>query len=463
VYRNRISDKGKLSGRMGRKDTGLRPLKVMIAGLPKIPTLYLIPEKAGGFYFGGYAENGKEVAMKSVISILLLLIVSAAGIVISFLIGKKKGALQTEETHLLTSNNLDRNVRADKSKIENLQKEVETLNKKAEKYLYFLVRLPEAVKQINSNLSFDGLITAIIRLTKDLTGTEAIEVYIFNRQTECLKLVAAYGTDRKKSVEIMLGEGLIGKAASLKTIISRGHPGINVSENEQAGTDTVAPIVFTESLLGVIAVGEMKNVSGSEKRFLAMLADLAAIALNNIRTFEAVSEEAIKDALSGLYNKKYFIEEATERLHSSASYDFPFSIFIFDIDHFKNYNDRNGHVQGDFVLKELGRLLRENTRSTNIVARYGGEEFILFLQNTPKDAALKCADNIRRLIETHDFPHREKQPLGFISISGGVATFPFDGSTLEEIIRRADEALYAAKASERNCVMCYEPKFLSEQ
>ncbi len=406
-------------------------------------------------------KGGEETAMKSEIVFFLLLVLSAIGILLSFRIGKKKGASLTEENFILTSRDLDRKVKAAESKNENLQKDMESLNKKAEKYLYFLVRLPEAVKQINSNLSFDGLITALMRLIKDLTGTEAIEIYMFNRRSERLNLVAAHGTNRKNSVEIILGEGLIGKAASLKTIISRGHPGINAPETEQAGIDTVAPIVFAESLLGAIAVGQMKEVTGSEKRFLAMLADLVAVALNNIRNLEIASEEAIRDALTGLHNKKYFLDKAMEMLYSSSSYDFPFSIFIFDIDHFKNYNDTNGHVEGDAVLKQIGRLIRENTRSTNIAARYGGEEFVLLLQNTPTHAALKCAENIRRLIEAHDFRHREKQPLGCISISGGVATFPFDGSTVEEIIKRADQALYAAKASGRNRIMQYEPQFLS--
>ena len=153
--------------------------------------------------------------------------------------------------------------------------------------------------------------------------------------------------------------------------------------------------------------------------------------------------------------------KAWNMLHTSASYGSLFSIFIFDIDHFKNYNDTNGHMQGDVVLKEIGLLLRENTRSTNIAARYGGEEFILLLPDTQSQAAIKCAENIRRLIETHAFLYREKQPLGCVSISGGVATFPFDGKTVEEIIKHADEALYAAKASGRNCVMKYEPQSLS--
>jgi diguanylate cyclase (GGDEF)-like protein len=409
-----------------------------------------------------YLWNVGKVVMRNVIVILVILLLLVIDFVVSFLIGKKRGAFQAEENHLLTAKNLERKVRAVESKNENIQNEMEILHKKAETYLYFLVRLPETVKQINSNLSFDGLITALIRLTKDLTGTKAIEVYMFSQTSGNLYLVAAYGTNRQKSVEIMLGEGLIGKAASLKTIISRQHPGVKVLESEQAAAiDTVAPIVFTDSLLGVIAVGEMRNSTGSEKRFLAMLADLAAVAINNIRTLKIANKEAITDSLTGLSNKKYFFEQAVEMLHTSASYDSPFSIFIFDIDHFKNYNDTNGHLQGDIVLKEIGLLLRENTRSTNIAARYGGEEFILLLQDTEKEAAMICAENIRRLVEARAFSFREQQPLGCVSISGGVATFPADGNTVEEIIKCADEALYAAKASGRNRIMKYEPRRLS--
>ena len=399
--------------------------------------------------------------MISNIVLILVLTLSAIGFFLSYSSGKRRGVSEERESFLLTSKNLERNVRSVESKNEKLQNEIETLKKKAEKYLYFLVRLPEAVKQINSNLSFDGLLTALMRMTKDLTGTEIIEVYMFNRTSQRLHLVAAYGSNREKSVEIMLSEGVIGKAAEMKTIISRNHPGIKLSEKDQTGIDIAAPIVFSDSLLGAIAVGEMKGSTGNEKAFLAMLADLAAVAMNNSRTLERANQEAIKDGLTGLYNKNYFLEKARETFRTSASYDSPFSIFMFDIDHFKNYNDTNGHVGGDAVLKEIGRLLRGNTRSTNIAARYGGEEFILLLQDTENQEAIKCAENIRRLIEAHAFPSREKQPLGCVSISGGIATFPSDGNTVEEIIKHADKALYASKASGRNCVMKYEPQLLS--
>jgi diguanylate cyclase (GGDEF)-like protein len=391
----------------------------------------------------------------------VFLILSVIGFLLSFYFGKGRGTSQERESFLLTAKSLEGNVRSVEARNEKLKMEIETLNGKAETYLHLLVRIPEAVKQINSNLSYDGLITALIRLTKDLTGTELIEVYTFDQGSQRLHLVAAYGSNREKSIDLMLGEGLIGKAAEMKTIISRSHPVMRLTDEDQEGIDTVAPIVFSDSLLGTIAVGEMKGSTGNEKRFLAMLTDLAAVAINNARTLEIASEEAIRDALTGLYNKSYFLEKSWEILNTSASYDSPFSIFIFDVDHFKNYNDTNGHMQGDIVLKEIGRLLRENTRSTNIAARYGGEEFVLLLQDTQGRAALKCADNIRRLIEDQAFQGRDKQPLGCVSISGGIATFPFDGNTVQEIVKHADEALYAAKASGRNCVMAYEHRLSS--
>jgi diguanylate cyclase (GGDEF)-like protein len=393
---------------------------------------------------------------------IILLGLIAAAAVLAFFSGKRKGQALERENFILTHEDLREKVFSLESQNGNLRKELEVSGKKAEKYLYFLIRLPEAVKQINSNLSFDGLITATIRLTKDLTGTGEVEIYMFNQSSGRLHLVATYGTSRESNVEIMPGEGLIGKAAELKTIISRGHPGVNAVEAEHDGIDTATPILFKDSLLGVIAIGKMQNFTGNEKRFLAMLSDLMAVALNNIQHMVIADEQATRDALTGLYNKKYFLEIARDTLLSSENYDFPVSVCIFDIDQFKNYNDTNGHVQGDVVLREVGKLLREHTRSTNIVARYGGEEFILLLENVKNSVAMACAENLRKLVESHPFPFRAKQPLGCISISGGVATFPADGKTVDEIIKHADEALHVSKNSGRNRVTKYEPGLFSQ-
>jgi diguanylate cyclase (GGDEF)-like protein len=98
-----------------------------------------------------------------------------------------------------------------------------------------------------------------------------------------------------------------------------------------------------------------------------------------------------------------------------------------------------------------------------VIARYGGEEFIVLMPDTDKDGALKYAEKIRKIIENYPFRHREKQPLGYVSVSGGVAAFPFDASSIDAVIRRADEALYESKRSGRNMITKYEPFQFSPQ
>jgi diguanylate cyclase (GGDEF)-like protein len=388
---------------------------------------------------------------------ILLLVLIAAAVALAYLSGKRRAQFIERENALLSREDLKERMSSFESQNSQLRNELEVSGKKAEKYLYFLGRLPEAVKQINSSLSFDGLISAALRLTKDLTGTGLVEIYMFNQSSGRLYLVTAYGTNGENGVEIMLGEGLIGKAAELRTIISRGHPGINVGEAEQEGIDTATPILFKDSLLGVIAIGKMQDYTGSEKRFLAMISELMAVALNNIRHSAITGEEPSRDALTGLYTKKYFLDKAKDALLSSESYDFPVCLLIFDIDHFRNYNDTNGRAQGDTVLRDIGRLLRQKTRSTNIVARYGGEEFIVLCENVGSNIALKIAEHIRKIVEAYPFPYRAKQPLGCISISGGVATFPSDGDTVDELIKHAGEALQVSKNTGMNRVTKYEP------
>ncbi len=115
-------------------------------------------------------------------------------------------------------------------------------------------------------------------------------------------------------------------------------------------------------------------------------------------------------------------------------------------------SDVNGHDEGDRLLKRFVQVVADNTRETSVFGRYGGEEFLLIFPGTTSDEALKAAENISRHVAEHDFPHREKRPLGFLSFSGGVANYPRDGFGSTELIRAADKALYKAKRNGRNRV-----------
>lgn len=176
----------------------------------------------------------------------------------------------------------------------------------------------------------------------------------------------------------------------------------------------------------------------------------------NALLHKKVFEMSVKDGLTGLYNVRAFRERLSQELLTAERIQHPLSFMFFDVDHFKKYNDTNGHPAGDFVLKTVADLLRKNFRSTDFIARYGGEEFCVILPHTDLKSALEKAEAFRKVIEQYDFPHKEKQPLGKVSVSIGVSEYPALAGTTDRIIKIADEALYVAKKQSRNVVVCAE-------
>lgn len=152
------------------------------------------------------------------------------------------------------------------------------------------------------------------------------------------------------------------------------------------------------------------------------------------------------DKLTGTYVRKYFEQVFDEEIQHAKVNDYPLSVIMLDIDHFKNVNDTYGHQKGDSVLAETGRIISSSIRTTDYVGRYGGEEFIVLLPNANKDDAYKIAEKIRKKIENSNLIGGDAK----LTISGGIATYPQDGSQQIEIIEKADQALYMAKENGRN-------------
>lgn len=162
---------------------------------------------------------------------------------------------------------------------------------------------------------------------------------------------------------------------------------------------------------------------------------------------------AITDGLTELYNYRYFKEQLSQEIIRAERHKTNLSIAMIDIDYFKHYNDTHGHPAGDLVLKKIATLLRSNIRKIDVAARYGGEEFALILAETDKQAAGFVANKIKNLIEQHQFQYEETQPNGKLTISMGVAVYPQDAMTQEELIKIADQRLYRAKKAGRNQVV----------
>ena len=170
------------------------------------------------------------------------------------------------------------------------------------------------------------------------------------------------------------------------------------------------------------------------------------------RTKEELRQLAITDGLTGLYNYRYFKEQLLQELKRAQRHSLNISVVMIDIDHFKQYNDKNGHPAGDVVLKDIARLLRDNIRNIDLAARYGGEEFSLILIETDKPSAKIVPEKIRKLVEDYSFAYESSQPDGKLTISTGVATFPEDGEDFDTLVSKADQRLYRAKEAGRNLI-----------
>jgi diguanylate cyclase (GGDEF)-like protein len=275
--------------------------------------------------------------------------------------------------------------------------------------------------------------------------------------------------DAKLGMEIDFDEGCFGFAAQAQLLVSREDlrkENVTTTNRLIGKTlsgfdfDLVSPMVSDGETVGVIAVAEPQELSNAAKTVLRLVSQIGAVAVQNVLGYYQMKRSADMDALTGLFCKGYMHVALGDLVVQALQNASRLSVFFFDIDNFKNYNDVNGHGAGDTLLQMLAKLVGENTRRSNILGRVGGEEFLLIMPDTAKAQALTIAEKLRSIISSHDFPFADRQPLGVVSISGGVASYPEDSLDSAGLLREADQALYQAKGSGRNRVLAAEPQYL---
>jgi diguanylate cyclase (GGDEF)-like protein len=349
--------------------------------------------------------------------------------------------------------------------IKMLNDKVQKLEELNRSYLHFVTNISHVVKKINAKQNLEEIVFIFSHLVKNIVETDVVEFYVYERGDNLLKRVSIRGGNGKALPTCPMGRGLIGRAASDEVITTRAYFNRRQGDTDKRVTGDenlwmAAPIIFEKRLLGVIGIGEPKLSDGAN-HLLRIIAEIAAVALYNQLFLTDAKQKAETDPLTGLYNRRYFHRVARKFVEKAITDQSPISVFLFDIDHFKHYNDSNGHDEGDKLLMELSQLIQEYTRKTSVVARYGGEEFIVLLPGIPSADAFKYAERLREAIASHPFPHRESQPFQFLSISGGIASFPDHERSIQGVIRLADEALYRAKESGRNRIEVHNPTLTS--
>lgn len=215
------------------------------------------------------------------------------------------------------------------------------------------------------------------------------------------------------------------------------------------------PLKAEGKIAGVLYVNDFvpREFSQRDISILALLSTYAALAIERTKLLENTQLLAITDGLTGLYNHRHFQHRLNEELARAQRYKHSLSLMFIDVDYFKEYNDINGHIKGNNVLRTIGHLIKSSQRQSDFAARWGGEEFAVIMPETSKEQALNLAERLRLKVQETPFENEEKQPLGKVTVSLGVASFPVDALTCDELCLAADKALYKAKSSGRNCAV----------
>ncbi len=223
------------------------------------------------------------------------------------------------------------------------------------------------------------------------------------------------------------------------------------TQREDLRSLIITPIMHERKVIGTLRVDAAKPevFTNDDLRLLDTISVLSSSALSNAMLYERTEELAIKDSLTNLYVRRYFFERLKEEHRRALLTHRPLSLLMCDLDHFKECNDKYGHGIGDMMLVEFANVMRR-TLENAITARYGGEEFSVLLPETSKEQAEQIAEKIRAAFESFPFVVRRERIAMTVSI--GVANLPDDSLDLENLVQKADQALYQAKKLGRNRV-----------
>ena len=257
----------------------------------------------------------------------------------------------------------------------------------------------------------------------------------------------------------------------MKVLSRAGHPfaTLDLASDPRGSTDDVCPgvdsgpaafvpLALRDQSPGYLAIYRRRGAmpfGRDELRTATLLTACAALALDNRRLATDLQRLAVTDDLTQAFNYRYLKSALRRELKRASRFKQQLSLIMLDVDNLKSYNDRNGHLRGSGLLKELARLCSQQVRSFDVLAKYGGDEFTIILPQTGKEGATVVAERVRAAVEGHVFALAE---AGAITVSLGIATFPEDATDAMGLLQASDRALYRAKGNGRNRLEAQVPK-----
>lgn len=336
-------------------------------------------------------------------------------------------------------------------------------NDSLQKQVDALRDLIEVAKTVVSTLDLDTLLQAIMASAMHYAETPAGSVALYDSKKKELSLhvhsglssefikVERWSVTKGGLTEKILATGEIlivedtGSFSYLKNPVVLG---------EGIKSLIAVPLLFQDDVVGILYLDDFKPRTFDRGRLelLSILASFAALAINNARLHNRTKLMAITDFLTGLYNHRYFQQILNQELGRARRYHKSLSLVILDIDNFKSFNDRYGHAVGDKVLMAIGDIIQRSLRKVDLAFRYGGEEFVMLLPETTLENAVLTTERLRERIAAeahHNVPESEGR---IITVSAGVACYPDNGTSREDLFSHMDSHLYKAKSMGKNRV-----------
>ncbi len=338
-----------------------------------------------------------------------------------------------------------------------MRAQVEALEDSGQQLRAGVARLGDA---LGGTHDLDRILAVVLETAMAATGARAGAVLLRDAASGELRLSAGRNLEARgvpDRLRIPADVGITGAVASSGRPV-RGRAGAGRGElqpgpGEPSGTAVVAvPLTGSGTVVGVLLLWDREHDEDFTDDDLAVLRTFtsqATVAVDNVLLHEEARRLSVTDGLTGLANYRGFTMTVGKEIERAVRFDRPLALLLLDLDHFKLVNDVWGHPRGDAVLVELAARVRSQVRDVDTLARYGGEEFVVVLPETDRAGAVQAAERICAAVRRRPFGEDGEQPID-VTLSLGIAVFPDHGTSSTTLLRRADEALYAAKRGGRD-------------
>ncbi len=328
----------------------------------------------------------------------------------------------------------------------------------------------DVARALTSSLDLDSILGAIMLQMEQFFEPESWSLLIVDEEQQNLFYAVAAGkSSGDRNLRVGMGEGIAGWVAQHGEPVIVSEPGNDPRFTVDGDPAPLAPVRSAiciplrcrDRTLGVIELLNYRasTLTGETMAFLQVLCDYAAIAIQNVRAVERIQELTITDDCTGLFNSRHLFSITEVELERSRRFSLPFSLIFIDLDHFKRVNDLHGHLTGSRLLAEIARTIKHSVRGIDSAFRYGGDEFIVLLPQTGKDAALEVTQRLLHALRDTRYLLAEGLEVRMMA-SFGIASYPEDGSTIQEIIGAADQMMYLVKNSSRGNIAVAQRGFI---